>query len=97
MEKKRFEEKVFELVSYMVISARNLLDEPNEYGPFRLVDAVSRLIEILHHMDIGSERLRNIKTQIDAGKDSVMAEEKEFHAFLDRLVSSLIEEIEAIG
>jgi hypothetical protein len=96
MEKKKLEEKVFELVSYMVISARNLLDEPKEYGPFRLVDAVSRLIEILHHMDIGSERLRKIKTQIDAGKDSMMGEEKEFHAFLDRLVSSLIEEIEAM-
>jgi hypothetical protein len=96
MEKKRLEEKVFELVSYMGISARNLLDEPNEYGPFRLVDAVSRLIEILHHMDIGSERLRKIKAQIDAGKASVMGEEKEFHEFLDRLVSSLIEEIEAI-
>lgn len=96
MEKKRLEEKAFELISYMVISARNLLDEPHGYGPFRLVDAASRLVEILNQMDLGSERLEKIKAQIDAGKESVVGEEKEFHAFLDRLVSSLIEEIEAI-
>jgi hypothetical protein len=96
MEKTRIEEKVFELISYMVISARNLLDEPPQYGPFRLVDAAGRLVEILNEMDLGSERLEKIKAEIDEGKTSVMGEEGEFHDFLDRLVSSLIKEIETM-
>lgn len=93
MDKKALEENAFELVSYMVVSARNLLDEPPRYGPFRLVDAASRLVENLNKIDLGSERLEKIKAQIEAGKHSVMASEEEFHEFLDSLVSSLIEEI----
>jgi len=93
VDKKLLEENVFELISYMVVSARNLLDEPSRYGPFRLVDAVSRLVEILKENDLGSDRLEKIKTEIDAGKDSVMTSEEQFHEFLDRLVSSLMEQI----
>jgi len=93
VDRKALEENAFELVSYMVVSARNLLDEPPRYGPFRLVDAASRLVENLNKTDLGSERLEKIKTQIEAGKYSVMTSEEEFHEFLDSLVSSLIEDM----
>jgi hypothetical protein len=96
MKKNGLEERVFELISYMAISARNLLDEPSQYGPFRLVDATSRLAEILNQMDLGSERLEKIRTYIEAGKTSVMVSEEEFTKFLDGLVSLLVEEIEGM-
>ncbi|GAG33178.1 unnamed protein product, partial [marine sediment metagenome] len=41
------ERGIFELLCYMIVSARNLEQETKMYGPFRLVDTASRLIEIL--------------------------------------------------
>ncbi len=96
MDKKALEENVFELISYMVVSARNLLEEPHLYGPFRLVDAVSRLVEILNNLDLHSERLKKVKDQIDGGKESVMESGEAFRRFLEALVSSLVEEIEVM-
>jgi len=93
VDKASLEENTFELISYMIVSARNLLDEPSRYGPFRLVDAASRLVEILNRIGLRSERIEKIKSQIEVGKHSVMTSEEEFHGFLDSLVSSVIEEI----
>ncbi|GAH77892.1 unnamed protein product, partial [marine sediment metagenome] len=35
----KLEKEVFELICYMLISAKNLDRETKMYGPFRLVDA----------------------------------------------------------
>jgi hypothetical protein len=94
MGKKALEDKIFELVSYMVVSARNLIDETPQYGPFRLVDAVSRLVEILENMELSSSRLDTLRAQIEEGKVSVMAGEEEFREFLESLVSFLVKEID---
>jgi hypothetical protein len=94
MDKTALEEKIFELVSYMVVSARNLLDETPHYGPFRLIDAVSRLVEILENMELSSGRLDTLRTRIEEGKVSVMAGEEQFREFLESLVSFLVKEID---
>lgn len=94
MDKKLFEEKIFELVSYMAVSARNLLEEPARYGPFRLVDAASRLIDILGEADMSSERLSAVQDKIEAGKYSAMGTEKEFEDFLESTVSFLVDEMD---
>lgn len=39
------DEALFEHALYLVASARDCLDEPLVYGPFRMVEGVSRLIE----------------------------------------------------
>ncbi len=85
------ETALFELVGYMVTSARNLLDETPLYGPFRLVDAASRLVSILDSQGLASERLRSMQEAIEEGKYSVMREETEFAAYLDDLVERLID------
>ena len=41
----RPEDRLFELVAYLVSCARLSLDEPQIYGSFRLVEAVVRLVE----------------------------------------------------
>jgi hypothetical protein len=51
------EPKAFELVCYMVTSACNLLNENRLYGPFRLIDAASRLITLLEEEGVRSKRL----------------------------------------
>ncbi|MCK4411550.1 hypothetical protein KAV67_04610 [Candidatus Bipolaricaulota bacterium] len=91
MNRIKLEERVFELVGYMVTSGRNLLNETPLYGPFRLVDAASRLISILEEEGVGSDRLQAMRTEIDAGKYSVMSDVEEFESFLDSLVDTLVD------
>jgi len=84
------EREFFELVCYMVTSARNLIPENKLYGPFRLIDAVSRLIDIIQKLGLKSARLQAIQRQIEEGKYKVMETEEEFTAFLENLVMSLV-------
>ena len=44
---------LFELTGYMLTSARGLIEEPQLYGPFRLLDGVTRLCGILEKEDSG--------------------------------------------
>ncbi len=94
MNKVKLEERVFELIGYMVTSGRNLLTETPLYGPFRLVDAASRLISILEEEGVGSDRLQAMRTEIDAGKYSVMSDVEEFESFLDSLVDTLVDHVD---
>jgi len=84
------EREFFELVCYMVTSARNLIPENKLYGPFRLIDAVSRLIDIIQKLGLKSTRLQAIQRQIEEGKYKVMETEEEFTAFLENLVMGLV-------
>jgi len=84
------EPKAFELVCYMVTSACNLLNENRLYGPFRLIDAASRLITLLEEEGVRSKRLKEIRERIVAGQYCVMEDEKVFTDFLQDLVLDLI-------
>jgi hypothetical protein len=84
------ESEVFALVCYMVTSACNLPRENRLYGPYRLIDAASRLITILEKEGIKSARLDEIRQRIMAEKFTVMEEEATFIAFLEDLVLALI-------
>lgn len=90
MVEQSIEPKVFELICYMVTSACNLLNENRLYGPFRLVDATSRLITLLEDEGVESDRLKEIRERIIAGQYSVMEDEKIFADFLQDLVLSLV-------
>lgn len=93
MNRAELTEKYFELVGYMVTSARNLLDESPLYGPFRLVDAASRLVAIMEEDDLADQRLLAIRKEIEAHKYSVMEDPTKFRQFLDSLVDLLVSQI----
>lgn len=84
------ERGIFELLCYMIVSARNLEQETKMYGPFRLVDAASRLIEILEESGIGDEFLSQVRSMIEANKDKVMTDKEGFVAFLDDLALKMV-------
>lgn len=84
------ERGIFELLCYMIVSARNLEQETKMYGPFRLVDAASRLIEILEESGIGDEFLSQVRSMIDANKYKVMTDKEGFLAFLDDLALKMV-------
>ncbi|KKM19102.1 hypothetical protein LCGC14_1659050 [marine sediment metagenome] len=84
------ERGIFELLCYMIVSARNLEQETKMYGPFRLVDAASRLIEILEESGIGDEFLSQVRSMIEANKYKVMTDKEGFVAFLDDLALKMV-------
>lgn len=84
------ERGIFELLCYMIVSARNLEQETKMYGPFRLVDAASRLIEILEESGIGDEFLSQVRSMIEANKYKVMTDKEGFLAFLDDLALKMV-------
>lgn len=95
MDRDALEARVFDLIGYMATSGRNLLDETPLYGPFRLVDAASRLIHILEEAGVASSRLSIIQERIDAGKYSVMADTKQFRDFLDSVVDTVVDHMDS--
>ena len=84
------EKGIFDLVCYMIVSARNLDRETRMYGPFRLVDAASRLIEILEKSGICDEFLSQVRSMIEANKYKVMTDRDGFVAFLDDLALKMV-------
>ncbi len=83
----------FELLTflaYLAVSARGCLDEPREYGPFRLVDGLSRLISICETAGMAGEGWRELREFVDAHKLDVMDEEADFRAFLDEVVTRTV-------
>jgi uncharacterized protein DUF6092 len=41
------EDEALELLSFLVMSARTMVDEPNEYAPLRLLTAAKRLADFI--------------------------------------------------
>jgi hypothetical protein len=74
--------RLFEHVLYLVASARDCLDEPLIYGPFRMIEGVSRLIEAF----ADDSFLDEAKGRIDGEKYEVMGDRERFAAWLDELL-----------
>ena len=81
-------------LSYLAVSARGCLDEPQEYGPFRLVDGMARLIEICQDAGLADEGWAELRAFIDAHKLSVMDEAADFATFLDDVVARTVDLLE---
>jgi hypothetical protein len=75
-------EPLFDHALYLVASARDCLDEPLIYGPLRLIEGVSRLIEALPD----DEFLQEQKRLIDREKYEVMGDRERFAAWLDEVL-----------
>ena len=93
----KLKKELFELICYMIVSARNLDQETKMYGPFRLVDAASKLIEILEKNEIYDEFLSQVRTIIEVNKYKVMTDKEEFLSFLDDLVLKMVAKLKDAG
>jgi len=78
---------LFEVIGYMLTSARGLIDEPQLYGPFRLIDGVSRLCTILEKEESGyGVFFTKLKAKIEKKKYTVMSDVDTFVGMMDELV-----------
>ena len=56
---------LFYLIAYLITSARGLLDEPAEYGIYRLMDTTGRLLEIMEANQLMDDPfLQDLKNRI---------------------------------
>jgi hypothetical protein len=69
----------FRLATFLVTAARDLVDEPAIYGPFRLIDAVDRLMTGAFDDDF----LRSVQPELEREKQKVMSDRDAFVAWLD--------------
>jgi len=75
--------EAFRLATFLVTAARDVVDEPAIYGPFRMVDAVDRLIAPSFDDDF----LREIQPELEREKQKVMTDRERFVAWLDDLAA----------
>ena len=75
--------EAFRLATFLVTAARDVIDEPAIYAPFRMVDAVDRLIA----RSFDDDFLREIQPELEREKQNVMADRDAFVAWLDGLAA----------
>ena len=73
----------FRLATFLVTAARDVVDEPAIYGPFRMIDAVDRLIAPAFPDDF----LARIQPELEREKQKVMSDRDAFVAWLDDLAA----------
>jgi hypothetical protein len=80
---------VFGLAVSLLTSARGCMDEPKVYGPLRLIEAVSALVDVYDYEDViqKDEFLLSAKKEIDTLLvPAVMQSEERFTRLLDELI-----------
>jgi hypothetical protein len=85
-----------ELFCFILTSARGCVDEPPLYGPFRLLDTYSRLIEALSD-DWMDSFWREQKEQIDNYKTTVMYDQEAFVQSMDQTLVAIASHIAEEG
>lgn len=78
------EDQAFELLTFLVTSARGCIDEPESYGTFRLIDGASRLLGFLLESEgvEDKEFYRQLKEEIDEKKFTQMTDEEGYFQML---------------
>ncbi len=79
----------FKLLAFLITSARGCVDEPPLYGPLRLIDAASRLIDIMKKEGKINEQILRLQESIEEKMNLVMYDEEAFVEFLDELSQEL--------
>jgi hypothetical protein len=83
-----------ELFCFMSSSARGLVGEPDIYGPFRLVDSLEKIIDLLGKQGVlDDEFLKKEKEKIGEKKLVVVVDRDAFVEFLDELVMDFTREL----
>ena len=85
------EDQAIELLAFLVTSSRGVIDEPELYGSFRLMDASSRLLGFMLESSEQEDKefLSELKDRIDTGKMLMMTNEEEYVAFTEDIVKTV--------
>jgi len=89
------DEYLFEIAVFLATSARGCIDEPPLYGPFRLLDALSKLAKLPEYAtDLTPDPfLKEIKAIVDEKKFLVMYDVEGFKRAIDEIVEKFAKEL----
>lgn len=88
-------DEAYELLAHLLASAEICTFEPCYYGPFRLLDAASRLMEyMLKHDKTGDTAwLQDFKQEIDQKKSWMMWDRPGYFQFLNEVTGKIAREL----
>ncbi len=89
MTDEQLKEELYDLYGYMASAAKELLNDPMIYGPFRMVDALSRIISLTEKNGKADSFSLDIQKYIEENKYTMMSDEEEFKCFLNELVMKI--------
>lgn len=81
----------FELLVYLITSAKSLPEEPVSYGPLRLTEAASKFVHILCEKYPENESYNQLAQCIDADKGKALTEPEVFSEMLDKASEMLVD------
>lgn len=81
----------FELLVYLITSAKALPEEPSSYGSLRLAEAASKFIHILCEKYPENEVYQQLAHCIDSDKGKALTEPEVFFEMLDKASELLVE------
>lgn len=82
-------DRLFELVCFLITSARGLYGEPETYGPLRLTMGASQLLHTMEEAGLSDEALGAIASKIDDGRRNITKGREAGIDFLEELVVEL--------
>lgn len=83
------EDEHFQLLAFLITSARGCVDEPPIYGPLRLIDAAEKIISLIMKKYGEVQELQEMRKKIGEARNLVVTNEEEFTKVLDELVIGL--------
>lgn len=81
----------FELLVYLITSAKALPEEPASYGSIRLTEAASRLCKIICEKYTENDAYRALLACIDADKGKALTEPEGFAKMLEKASEMLVD------
>lgn len=81
----------FELLVYLITSAKALPEEPASYGSIRLTEAASRLCKIICEKYPENDAYRALLACIDADKGKALTEPEGFAKMLEKASEMLVD------
>jgi len=86
------EKEVLKLIAFMATSARGLFNEPMLYGPYRMTDAIVKMVDMLkkNHL-IESEKINQIVDKIYSAEHAAKKDEVKFKNLLDEMIDDLVD------
>ncbi|MBM3679335.1 MAG: hypothetical protein FJW96_15895 [Actinobacteria bacterium] len=82
------DQAAFRLATFLVTAARDVVDEPAIYAPFRMIDAVDRFLADAFDDDF----LRGIQPELARGKLQVLNDREAFVVWLDEITAAFAAE-----
>lgn len=83
--------RILDFVGYVLTASRALYKEPQSYGPMRLVDTLTKAVQLLEDAGVRDESIEGSLAVIRENRWQVTSNPEAFGAALDEAISRLVQ------